>query len=404
MLAQEILTKFYAEQLPIWNHLIEEGIKREIATWTLDPTENAERLVFYWPLWAQFFSSFSKKPLDDNPRMLKALTCMDPHACAVDAAYKLNQGKTFDSIIQGHVDAVGALWKALNILGYALEAAEGEFAGKQTIRMALQFRDGRIDLRGIVNKVCKKAGYPKLSDAKSASHIESEIVSVVNLTLAELMNQSAKKTPLTDNWETPPGRLGDKIREILTRFDPATGQAQDAVMGLHENVPIKARDKFLQQKRPEMRQALSGTGYIATLEGLIEKHPILKNKITLSVDAFAKNNRILVNFNEDPIEYPLKFVELGQIEEFGSKEDKTRIQISFNEQSDALCEDDRDKLIIDIARAKKKLTRKQRHIIEYIASNPDAKDTEIAQAFQITRKTVYNCKQKMRDLLTHPTK
>jgi len=365
MLAEYILKEFYyTDQLPIWNHLIEEDIKKKISTWTRDPTENAERLDLYWPLWLQFIGGFSKKPLDDNPHMLKALASMVPEAYAIDAAYKINQKKSFDSIVQGHVDAVGAMWAALNILGYALEAAQKEFVGKQTARMALGFKNNRIDLTRIVNKACKKAGYFKLANAKTISHIESDIESVVNEALAQLLNKSAKKTPLLDSMEIPPGQLGDKIRDILSHFDPSTAQAQDAITGKHQIATTRARDIFFKEGK-----------------------------------AMAKFQR----------KNPDKIIHLDHIAQgYGGEDTNIAIQLKGDddEAPDRLYErkNNYDMLIIDIARAKKKLTRKQRYIIERIESHPNDDDTKIAQALQITRKTVYNCKQRMRDLLTHPTK
>jgi len=399
MLAEDILKEFYAEQLPIWNHLIEEGIKREIATWTRDPAENAERLERYWPLLTQFTASFSKQPLTDNPRMLKALASMDPDAYAVDAAYKIKQGKSFASIVQGHVDAMGAMWEALNIAGYALEAAEIEYVGKQTARMALKFKN--VDLAQIESAARKKA--------TATQRVPAEIASAVGLALSELLAKSGNKRPLTENWEIPPGPLGDKIRGVLHYFDPSTAQAQDAITKKHRIAPTMALNILSKERQTvkHLRQGLNGTDYIATLKQLMEKHPILKNKITLSTDAFAKNNQVLVNFtNEDPIEYPFKFEQLDQIQELGSKEDKKKIQTDLDEQPDGLCEAANEnayhKLIID--QAARKLTRKQRHIVEYMLSNPDTNEVEIAQALQITRKTVYNCKKKLHDLLPHPTK
>jgi DNA-binding CsgD family transcriptional regulator len=237
MLAQEILVEFYTRQLPIWNDLIETTLKKEIATWTSDPTENAERMELYHPLLLVFQCSFSKETFEARPGILNALATMDPEAYATDAAHKLENGKPFESIIQQHVAGIAAWWEALNIHRYALEAAEKEFVGSQTARIALKSK--RVDLTKIENAVRKTT---------TASHRDpAEITSAVGLAISELLTKSSKRTPLTDGWETPPGPLGDKIREVLAHFDVPTAQAQDALTGRHRIATRRATERIRAQ-------------------------------------------------------------------------------------------------------------------------------------------------------------
>ncbi|MFP4087743.1 MAG: winged helix-turn-helix transcriptional regulator [Desulfobacteraceae bacterium] len=217
------LTKFYHLHLPFWNALIEENLKDQIATWTLDPVEQAERVEGYFPLLIVFTLSFSQKLLAQNPRLLRAAARMEPEAYATDADYRLRRKMTtFENIIGRHLEGIRAFWEALNVYGYFLEAAENEYVGHETAKIAFGHRRPKLEkLESILSK--------RIGDR----YEKQDIRSAVGMTLAELLDKSGKKTPITDAWEIPENRLGKQIRQILRAFDGKTGQAQDAISGKH---------------------------------------------------------------------------------------------------------------------------------------------------------------------------